>query len=74
MSTQRLERRAAAVFRLVTQLFLDAQQLVVFRGAVGARERTGFDLPAIGGDCEVGDGGIFGLPGAMRHDGRSGSP
>ena len=50
-----------AYFACVAQLLLDAQELVVFRGAVGARERAGLDLPAIGGDREVGDGGVFGL-------------
>src|SRR6188472_1745557 len=68
MSAQRLECRAATVFRLVTQLLLDAKQLVVLRRAIGACERTGLDLPAIGGDREVGDRGILGLAGAVRHD------
>src|SRR6266404_9322602 len=35
---QRLQRRLAGIFRLRAQLLLDAQQLVVFGGAVGARQ------------------------------------
>jgi hypothetical protein len=35
-----------AIFRLGPQLFLDAQELVVLGGAIGARERAGLDLPA----------------------------
>src|ERR1035438_10430149 len=48
--TTRLQGFAAGVFRLRAELFLDAQQLIVFRGAVGAGKRAGLDLPAIGGD------------------------
>src|SRR5271166_6401411 len=66
-SAQRPDRGAAAVARLRSELLLDPQQLVVFRGAVGARERAGLDLPAIGGDGEVGDGGILGFAGTMGH-------
>src|SRR5579883_490125 len=68
-SGERLQRRLARICRLLAELLLDAQQLVVFRGAVGARERSGLDLPAIGGDREIGDGGVFRLAGAMRHHG-----
>src|SRR5712691_8081065 len=60
-SGQRLERRPARISRLRSQLLLDPQQLVVLRDAVGARERAGLDLPAIGRDREVGDGRILGL-------------
>jgi hypothetical protein len=35
-----------------------------------ARQRAGLDLPAIGGHREVGDRGILGLAGTMRHHGR----
>jgi hypothetical protein len=38
------------------QLFLDADQLVVFGEPVGARQRAGLDLAAIGRDGEIGDG------------------
>ena len=64
---QRPERRAPRIGRLRTEFFLDTQELIVFRRAVGARQRAGFDLAAIGGDSEVGDGGVFRLAGAMRH-------
>src|SRR5689334_18503618 len=65
---KRSQRRFAGIFGLLAQLLLDAQQLVVFRGAIGARERTGLDLTAIGGDGKIGDGRVFGLAGMMRHD------
>src|SRR5215510_3819686 len=61
------ERCAAGILRLVAELLLDAQELVVLGGAVGAGERAGLDLPAIGGDRQVGNGRILGLAGAMRH-------
>src|SRR5580693_5530761 len=64
---QRLQRRPARIFRLGTQFLLNPQQLVVFGGAVRARQRAGLDLPAIGGNREIGDGGILGLAGAVRH-------
>ena len=50
-------------------LGLDQQQSVVFRHAVRAAQRAGLDLPAIGGDGEVGDGRVLGLAGAVRHHG-----
>src|SRR2546430_8899162 len=66
---QCLQRRFAGIFRLLAELLLDAQELVVLGGAVGACQRAGFDLAAIGGDREVGDGGVFGLAGTVRHHG-----
>src|SRR3954468_18769820 len=63
----RLQCRLAAVERLLAELLLDAQELVVFGGAVGACKGAGLDLTAIGGDREVGDGGILGFAGAVRH-------
>src|SRR5258708_25167743 len=63
--SQRLQRRFPRIFRLRSQFLLDAQQLIVLGGAVGARQRTGFDLAAIGRDREVGDGGILGLAGTV---------
>ena len=51
------------------ELLLDAEELVVFGEAVGAGERAGLDLPAVGGDGEVGDGGVLGFAGAVAHDG-----
>src|SRR3954463_4427555 len=64
---QRLQCRLAAVERLLSELLLDAQELVVFGGAIGARKGASLDLTAIGGNREVGDGGILGLAGAVRH-------
>src|SRR5246500_1353363 len=66
-SGQRLQRRLARIFRLLAELLLDAQELIVFRGTVGARQRAGLDLPAIGGDRKIGNGGFFCPAGAMRH-------
>src|SRR5258708_27795661 len=54
------------------ELLLDADELVVFGQAVGARQRSGFDLTAIGGDGEVGDCRILGLARAMRDHRRIG--
>jgi len=47
---------------LRAQLLFDAQELIVLRGPVGAGERSGLDLPAIGGDREIGDGCILVSP------------
>src|SRR5205807_10038796 len=63
----RLQRRLPRILRLRAEFLLDAQQLIVFRGPVRARERTGLDLPAIGCNGEICDGRIFGLAGAVRH-------
>src|SRR5262249_49859400 len=64
---QRLPCRLAGMQRLLAELLLDAQELVVFGGAIGPRKGAGFDLAAIGGDREVGDGGVLGLAGTVRH-------
>ena len=47
---------AAGIGGAGAQLFFDAQKLIVLRRAVRARQRAGLDLPAIGGDGEIGDG------------------
>ena len=47
----------------------DAHQLIVFGGAVAAGQAAGLDLPAVGSDGEIGDGGVFGLAGAVADDG-----
>src|SRR5215467_2293069 len=60
-SPQRLECRAPRIASLSPELLLDAQELVVFGGAVRARQRAGLDLPAIGGNREIRNGGILGL-------------
>jgi len=50
---------------VVTQFFRDAEQLIVFRDAIGAAERAGFDLAGVGRDRNVGNGCVFGLAGTM---------
>src|SRR5690606_25593461 len=45
----------AGVDRAFAELFLDAEELVVLRGAVGARRCADLDLTGAGGDGEVGD-------------------
>src|SRR5439155_22298272 len=54
--------------RRVTQLFLDAQELVVLGGTLAARHRAGLDLARVDGDGEVRDEGVLGLAGAVRDD------
>ena len=58
-----------AVDGVVTQFFFDAEKLVVLRDAIGAAERAGLDLAGVGRHGDVGDGGVFGLAGAMADDG-----
>ena len=43
--------------------------MIVFGEPVGARQGAGFDLAAIGGHRQIGDGGILGLAGTVRHNG-----
>ena len=62
------EDGAAGVAGGGAEFGLDADQLVVFRRPVAAREAAGLDLPAIGGDGEVGDGRVLGLARAVAHD------
>lgn len=66
---QAFESGTPGISRLAAKLLLDAKQLIVFRGAVGTRQRAGLDLTAVTGHREVGDRGILGLAGAMRHHG-----
>src|SRR3954452_24336801 len=61
------QHRAAGVHCLIVQLLFDAQKLVVFGKPVGAGERSGLDLPAIGRHGEIGDGGVFRFPRAVGH-------
>ena len=69
---ERVQRSAKTsrpgIMRDLAQLLLDAEQLVVLGEPVGAGEAAGLDLPAIGGDGEVGDGRVLGLARAVRHD------
>src|SRR5262245_6114743 len=60
-SSHRAERLAAGVAHRVAEVLLDAQQLVVLRHAVGARQRAGLDLQRVRADRDVGDGGVLGL-------------
>src|SRR5699024_4618862 len=61
------EGGAACVACGLTQLLLDAEQLVVLRHALAARRGAGLDLAAVGGHRQVGDGGVLGLTGAVGH-------
>src|SRR5574340_1770407 len=63
------ERIASRVARRVAEFFLNAQQLVVLRHAIGTRQRAGLDLHHVGAHRQIGDGGILGLAGAVRHHG-----
>src|SRR5262245_44515638 len=64
------ERVPARIAGARTQLLLDAQELIVLRHAVGARQRSGLDLARVGADREIGDGDVLGLAGAMGDDRR----
>jgi len=55
-----------------SQLLFDAQKLIVFRQAIGAGERSRFDLSAIRRHRKIGDGGVFRFAGTVRHDGAIG--
>src|SRR5262249_60353559 len=57
------------IARLIAELFLDAEQLVVFGQPIRAGERARLDLAGVGGDRNVGNGGIRRLAGAMGDDG-----
>src|SRR6516165_11051562 len=71
------ERAASVVGRNVTEVLFDPQQLVVFRDAIGARQRSGLDLASVGPDRDVGDHAVLGfarpvrnyrrIPGTQRH-------
>ena len=53
-SDENLERGTAGIGRLGAEFLFDAQELIVFGGAIRTRERAGLDLPAIGRDREIG--------------------
>jgi hypothetical protein len=55
-----VERLEAEVPSFETELFLDADELVVLGDTVGARGGTGLDLAAVGCDGDVSDGRVFG--------------
>ena len=61
------KRLPARELRGVAQSLFDAQQLIVFRDAVGAAGRSGLDLARVGGHREIGNERIFGLARTMRN-------
>ena len=58
----------SGINRLFAQLLLNPEQFVIFTDAVGPGKRAGLDLSGIGGHGQMGDGGVFGLAGAVRDD------
>ena len=63
------ENAAPGIAGGASKLAFDAQQLVILGQPVRARERACLDLPAVGRDCEIGDGRILGFARAVGHDG-----
>ena len=61
-----VEGAHAGIYGCGTQLFFDAEQLVVFRHTLGSAGSTGLDLTGVLCHCQVGNGGILGLTGTMR--------
>src|SRR5258708_27593336 len=59
------KRRPAGEQRCAPQVFFDAQQLVVFRNAISAGQRTRLDLSSVGRDGQVRDEWIFSFARAM---------
>ena len=66
---RRLLQLLVAIHGEVAQFFLDAEQLVVLGHTVGAAQRTGLDLAAVGGHGDVGDGGVLSLTRTVAGDG-----
>src|ERR1700733_10813411 len=64
------QSRAAGEAGGRAELFLDAQQLIVFSDAIGAGSGAGLDLSCPHSNDEIGDEGVFGLAATMRNDGR----
>src|SRR4051794_20372460 len=62
------ESTPAGIRRAVAELFLDPEELVVLRDAIGARERARLDLARVRRDGDVGDRRVLGLAGAMGDD------
>ena len=58
----------AQVQRSIPKFFFDAQELIVFRNPIGSAGRPGFDLTRVGGDCKIGDKGVFRFTGTMRNN------
>ena len=64
-----LDFELSAVDCVRAELFLDTEELVVFRDAVGAAEGTGLDLATVGRNRDISDGGVFGFTGTVGEDG-----
>ena len=56
-----LSQFGVAVLSLITELLLNANQLVILSHTVGTREGSSLDLTAFGGDGDVSDGGVLRL-------------
>ena len=65
-----LFKKERAVLGGRAQIFVDAEQLVVFADAVGAAGCAGLDLAGARCNCQIGDCRIFGFAAAMAHNGR----
>ncbi len=63
-----LERRASRIDRTATQIFLNAQELVVLGDAVDPGRRASLDQAGVGGHHQIGDERVAGLAGAVRDD------
>ena len=59
----------AGVLGDITQLLLDAEQLVVLGHPVGAAGGAGFDLGGVHRHHDIGNGHVLGLAGAVGDDG-----
>ncbi len=57
----RAQNAPAGVDRNIAQLFLNADELVVFRDTIGPRKRARLDLAAVGRNRQIGDGRILRL-------------
>ncbi len=62
------ECRLPGINRVVAEVLFDAKELVVFGDSVSSVGGAGFDLAAVGGDGEVGNGCILSFTGAVAHD------
>ena len=64
----RLAQFLISVLAGVAELEFDLHEAVVLADTVCTAEGTGLDLAAVGGDCDVCDGGVLGLAGAVAGD------
>src|SRR5262245_15183933 len=55
------------ILGFAAKLFFDSQQLVVLADAVGSTRGSGLDLPGVECHGEIGNKGVFGFPGSVRH-------